>query len=240
VCEHNHYRLGSESDWIARAREAVERAVSLQPLLAEAHVARGWVFYARKQYPEAVSEARLALAQKPDCEGGYYMLGRALFSTGRYQDIVDFADTAIAVSGADYNIYVPILNALRAMGNTDALRRMSLRRSEALEAHLAEVPDDVRARIQLAIAYASVDRPDDAVRQANMAMALRPNEATVLYLAACTFCVLKRKPDAIDVLKKAWEAGFKDAGRARRDPDLAVLHGEPEFERLYPEPSTLL
>jgi non-specific serine/threonine protein kinase len=181
-----------------------------------------------------VSEARLALAQKPGCEGGYYMLGRALFSAGRYQDIIDFADAAVAASGADYNIYVPILNALRATGNMDALRRMSLRRSEALEAHLAEVPDDVRARIQLAITYASLDRPDDAVREANMAMVLRPNEAAVLYLAACTFCVLNRKPDALEVLKKAWDAGFRDAERARRDPDLAVLHGEPEFERMYP------
>jgi hypothetical protein len=36
-------------------------------------------------------------------------------------------------------------------------------------------------------------------------------------------------------LRKAWEAGSKDAVWARRDPDLAPLHGDPEFERLYPE-----
>ena len=38
----------------------------------------------------------------------------------------------------------------------------------------------------------------------------------------------------MDVLKRAWEAGFTDAVWARRDPDLVILHGEPEFERLYP------
>ncbi len=26
-------------------------------------------------------------------------------------------------------------------------------------------------------------------------------------------------------------------GIVHRDPDLALLHGDPEFERLYPEPS---
>ena len=31
------------------------------------------------------------------------------------------------------------------------------------------------------------------------------------------------------------EAGFQDSVWARRDPDIAILHGEPEFERLYPE-----
>jgi hypothetical protein len=33
---------------------------------------------------------------------------------------------------------------------------------------------------------------------------------------------------------KAWEAGFRDAEWTRRDPDLAPLHGDPEFEKLCP------
>ena len=234
VCAQHHYRHGSGSGWLERAREAAEKAVSLQPHLPEAHVGRGWVFYANKQYDQAITEARMAIAQKSDCEGVYYMLGRALFAAGRYQEIGEIADEAVRVSGADYNIYVPIINALKALGKSDAQRHMNMRRVEALEAHLREVPDDARARMQLAITYATLDRPDDAMREANLAMVLRPNEPTVLYNAACTFCMLARKPDALDALKKAWNAGFKDAVWARRDPDLAILHGEPEFERLYP------
>jgi len=67
-----------------------------------------------------------------------------------------------------------------------------------------------------------------------MAMTLRANEASILYNAACTYCRLNRRPEAVDALRKAWEAGFKDARWARRDPDLGLLHGEPEFEQLYP------
>ena len=63
---------------------------------------------------QAVTEGKMAIAQKPDCEGVYYMLGRALFADGQYQEISDIADEAVRVSGADYNIYVPILNALSA------------------------------------------------------------------------------------------------------------------------------
>jgi non-specific serine/threonine protein kinase len=234
VCAQHHYRHGSGSGWLDRARDAAEKAVSLQPHLPEAHVGRGWVFYANKQYEEAVTEGRMAIAQKSDCEGVYYMLGRALFAAGRYQEILDVADEAVRVSGSDYNIYVPIINALKALGKSDAERHMNMRRAEALETHLREVPDDARARMQLAITFASLDRADDAMREANLATMLRPNEPTVLYNAACTFCMLARKPEALQALKKAWEAGFKDAVWARRDPDLAILHGEPEFERLYP------
>ena len=234
VCAMHHYRHGSGSGWLERAREAAEKAVSLQPQLPEAHVARGWVFYANMQNAEAVSEARLAIAQKPDCEGVYYLLGRALFAAGRYQEIAESADDAVRVSGNDYNIYVPIINALKAMGKDDAVQHMNVRRVQALEDHLKDVPDDARARMQLAITYGSVGRSEDAVREASLAMLLRPNEATVLYNAACTFCMLNRKSEAIDALQKAWHAGFKDAVWARRDPDLALVHGEAEFDQLYP------
>jgi len=40
--------------------------------------------------------------------------------------------------------------------------------------------------------------------------------------------------DAINALKKAWEAGYRDPAWTRQDPDLSILHGDPEFERLYP------
>ena len=60
---------------------------------------------------------------------------------------------------------------------------------------------------------------------------LRPND---LYNLACVFCQLGKKDEALKTLRRAWETGFQDPGWARRDPDLAILHGDPEFERLYP------
>jgi hypothetical protein len=79
-----------------------------------------------------------------------------------------------------------------------------------------------------------LNRVEDAMRETTMAMTLRANEASILYNAACVFGLLKKKPEALDALRKAWEAGFKDATWARRDPDMALLHGDPEFDRLYP------
>ena len=39
---------------------------------------------------------------------------------------------------------------------------------------------------------------------------------------------------ALRTLRKAWDAGFKDVQWARRDPELTLLHGEPEFDKMYP------
>ena len=105
-----------------------------------------------------------------------------------------------------------------------------------LEKHLQVVPEDARARILLSGDYAEEGRVDDAMREANLAMVLRPNEAAVLYNAACTFCSLNKKDEALDALGKAHAAGMSDPVWTRRDPDLASLHGDPEFERLFPDP----
>ncbi len=108
----------------------------------------------------------------------------------------------------------------------------------ALENHLKQVPEDARARILLGGELRRYwDASDDALRELNLAVTLRANEASILYNAACVYCGLKRKPEALDALRKAWEAGFRDAVWARRDPDLTLLHGDPEFDRLYPEKS---
>jgi len=96
------------------------------------------------------------------------------------------------------------------------------------------LPEDARGRTLLATDYAFVGRPDDAVRDANLAMTLRPNDAMVQYNVACVFGQLEKTTEALDAIKKAWEAGFKDRSGARRDPDLAILHDHPEFEKLYP------
>jgi TolB-like protein/Flp pilus assembly protein TadD len=233
----HYYRYGHEQIWMDRAKAAANRAVALQPHLPEADIARAWVCYADKQYDEAVRLAQGALDRKPDCEGGYYLLGRALFSLGRYHEIVEMAETAVRMAGEDYNIYTPISNALGALGKLDMLRHWRLRRVQALESQLQKVPEDVRARVMLAIDYGSVDRVDDALREINLAVGFRPDDASVLYNAACAFCLLKKKAEAIDALRKAHAAGFRDSDWARRDPDLTLLHGDPEFDRLYP-PST--
>ena len=154
---------------------------------------------------------------------------------GRYQEVVDMAEAAIAASGEDYNIYVPISNALGALGKDEVLRHFVHQRIQVLEAHLKKIPEDARGRTLLATDYVHVQRGDDALREASLAMALRPNDAMVMYNVACVFGKLERKQECLDALQKAWSAGFRDPAWARRDPDLAIARGDPEFERLYPE-----
>jgi non-specific serine/threonine protein kinase len=237
VCAQNYYHYHRDTVWTERAQAASRRAVAIQPELPEVQVAQGWILYAERRHDEAIQCCRRAIERKRDCEGAYYLLGRVLFAAGRYQEVADMADAALEASGDDYNVYVPIENSLMALGKLEKVRNFVARRMQALENHVTQVPEDARARTHLAIAYIGLARRDDAVRELNMAMTLRPNDAMVLYNTACVFCRMNKKAEALTSLTKAWAAGYKDEVWARRDPDLALLRGDPEFERMFPEPA---
>ncbi len=237
-CAHAQYWSGGKGNYMERAQAASLRAVALAPDIPEVLVSQGWILYAGGRYEDAERLTRAAISRKKDCEGAYYLLLRGLFSAGKYQEVAALEEEALEASGSDYNVYIPIMNALGALGKADAARNVRLRLVQALEKHLSEVPEDARARILLGGMYAQEKRAEDAIRETSLAMTLRPNEATVLYNAACTFANIDKKAEAIEALRKAWEAGFRDADWTRRDPDLTPLHGDPEFEGLYPPTKT--
>ncbi|HEV2113108.1 MAG TPA: protein kinase, partial [Terriglobales bacterium] len=216
VCAQTYYNYGRDPIWLKRAEAASQRAVSLQPQLPEVLVAQAWILYAAQNYTGAIVCLQTAIDRKADCEGAYYLLCRALFAAGQYQDVVNIADKAIEAGGEDYNCYIPVANALGALGKKDALRNVRQRQVAALETHVKKVPEDARARILLAADYGEAGRAEDAMRECNFAVALRSNEASILYNAACVYSSLKRKQEAMDALSKAWDAGYRDVNWARR------------------------
>ena len=132
---------------------------------------------------------------------------------GRYQEVADVAEKAMEAGGQDYNVFVPIMNALGALGK----RRGAPERPPARDAGAREPPEvgargRPRPRPPRERATRRSDRREDAMREANLAVALRPNEAMVLYNVACVFCRLDDKPEALDVAPEVLERGLPGRG----------------------------
>ena len=221
-----------DNHWIERGLAACERALALEPNLPEALVARARIRYELKNFEESINDVQRALERKPDCEGAYNILGRTYFSSDRFEEAAALANRAVEANGNDYNMYIPFVNALESLGRKEEARRLRDLERRVLEQQLEQVPEDVRARILLSSEYAWLGKQDDAIRELQKAVALRPNDSNILYNAACTYGVMGKKAEALDLLRKAEASGYTNLDWAVRDPDLACLHDDPEFKQL--------
>ena len=219
----------AEQKWVDRGRRACERALELDPQLGEAYAARATIQEANKEFDEAIRSARRALELSPNYGNAYFTLGRALFRGDRPAEAADLAKRAIEVGGDDYNVFVPYIMALDRVGRVAEADGLREGRVVALERQLEMVPEDARARILLATNYAHFKKNDAAMRELKKALTLRPNDANILYNAACTYGVMEKKAEALDLMRKMKDNGFSQLDWARRDPDLACLHNDPEF-----------
>ncbi|MGH9702031.1 MAG: TPR end-of-group domain-containing protein, partial [Candidatus Acidiferrales bacterium] len=226
---------GRDPRWIEKGNAAANRAFELDPQLPEALAARARICHAQQKYDEAVQFARMAIDRKQDCESAWDILGRALFSSDRWQEAADLMERAIENSGDDYNIFIPYINSLFSLGNQKVGMELLQRQNVVLEQQISMVPEDVRARILLASGSAQLGRGKEAAEHLERAVAMRPTDPNVLYNAACTYGNLNRKEDAIAMLQKAVSNGFRDVEWISRDMDLACLHEEPAFKELIKE-----
>jgi len=218
--------------WLEKGQKACDRATALAPELAEVNASRARMFYAQKKWEEAYLSALRAIERKPDCEGAWNVLGRALFASDRWEEAAAFANRAIEANGDDYNVYIPYGQTLRRLGRKEEAAHIDELMMRALRQQLELSPEDVRARILLANRLAEAGEAEEAIRHLETAVALRPNDGNTIYNAACTYGLLGKKVEALDTFKKAVEAGYRNMDWAKRDSDLQLLRDDSEFIRL--------
>jgi serine/threonine protein kinase len=235
VCGVFYYWHGGQPEMIERGLAACDRALALKPNLPEALAARALIYVGSRKYDEAIRDAQMAVAAKPDVRGGYWALGSSLFASDRIEEGVAIADVAVEHSGDDDNVFIPFIAMLERAGREGAAQLLRNKHTSALIQQLELTPDDVRARILLANNYAKLGQEDEAIIHLEKAMALRPKDTVVLYNAACTYALLGRKQETLDLLKQVKKQRFPNIDWMARDPDLEILHGDPEFERLLRE-----
>jgi TolB-like protein/thioredoxin-like negative regulator of GroEL len=237
VCGLYHEWHEQHPRWLEKGEAACERALAFDADLPESLAARGRLLLSRQQHDKAIEFSRRAIERKPSCEGAYWTLGEAYFVTDRLQEGADIMEAALEASGDDYNVYVPYTCILERLGRMEEARSLRERQSVPLQTHLESVPEDVRARSLLANNLGALGRESEAVRELQMVLSLRPNDPNIQYNAACVYANLKKKTEALALLRKAKESGFGSMDWAARDPDLALLHDDPEFKRIV-EPTS--
>jgi Flp pilus assembly protein TadD len=74
-------RTQSQSVHLTKVKTLLERAVSLDPGFAEAHLELGILYFQQHRFADAVAQYRLAIKIQPDLADAHYRLGEALVRT---------------------------------------------------------------------------------------------------------------------------------------------------------------
>jgi non-specific serine/threonine protein kinase len=230
VCGRIHRYYDQNPDWMKKGMDACERAMKIEPNLAEALSARAFLFYSHEQYEEAIRDAKTAIQGRQDCEGAYFALALALNVTDRLDEASRIADQALEFNGEDYNVYVPFLNIFWRLGEHEKLKRLRQQQVHVLKMHLEWSPENVRARVLLAGVLLNLGRQEEGSAELHNVLSANPDDAATLYNAACGFAILGRKKEALDTLKKAIENGFWHIDVISRDQDFNNIRDDPEFQ----------
>lgn len=158
------------------------------------------------------------------------LLGRAVADrTARY---MEYRWTPESYLADDYALLNPSLDADgRAMQQATLLEESKdyVGAVAAWRAILAQDDANAFAWYRLGYAYHSMGKLEDAVKAAQEAAKDPEMRGQALYNVACARAVQGKKTEALDALRGAVAAGFKESWSLENDPDLASIRSDPGF-----------
>ena len=222
----------SSEDNLNEAESASRKALELDPELAEAHTAGGLAFALKKNFDQAAMEFEAAIRLDPKLYEAYYFYARTSFQRGDLTKAADLYEKASRLNPDDYqavSLLVAVYHALDRPAEAAATEQRAVRLTEK---HIETHPDDARALYLGASILARVGDHEKSVDWARRALAIDPDEPSIVYNVACAYALVGRREDAIACLQRIMEHGDFLKNWAAKDSDLDSLRSDPRFQAL--------
>ncbi|MBU6421085.1 MAG: TIR domain-containing protein [Gammaproteobacteria bacterium] len=223
--------LGAESD---DGMEAAERALALNPDLAEAHAVKASILLMRNDIDAAAAEVAIALQLDPESYEVNRAAGRLNYQLHRYEDAIRLFEKAAGLMEADLHSASMLISSYNALGDASGTRHaaeLALKRAEAILMH-----DQHNSGVVAYSAYAlaALGEAERAKARMKRAMLIDPENWNMRYAFACSLSVyLKDKEAALKMLESVY-ATITDAflSYANADPDFTLLHDDPRYQAM--------
>ena len=211
----------------------IDKALSINPDLAEAHAARGYALMVGDRRGEAPSSFFRALALDPNCHEAHYHYADFCFTAGNFQDSAAHYIRALELKPDDYISPILLLGIFRSLGRpaeAEQYARLGLKRAEE---SLRLRPEDSKPAQMGAAALATLGERDRALEWIARALAIDPEDNGARYNAACIHSLLGEVDRAIDLL----EVYLPQVGPDLKlwfmnDSDLHALRNHPRYGKL--------
>jgi adenylate cyclase len=180
---------------------AAERALALEPDLAEAHAARGRILGDAGRYDEALLEHRAALRLDPEGYEVNAAAARCYIPMRRYEEAIACLEKAAVAIETDFWALGMAIQCYEALGDTAGAESAARRGLERIEKVIAAEPDHGLAigwGVSALVALKDVDRAKEWTERA---MLLEPDNLNLRYNLACAMVSLGEMDIAIELIE---------------------------------------
>ncbi len=224
--------------WHARDADplpAAERALALDPKLAEAHCVKARYLEDEGRADEAERQIKTALELDPDSWEANREAARMLFRHGHVREAVPFFEKAGALVDSDWHNPMMAAGCYRGIGEIDTAREKAKMALERTERAVAKDPTNSHALAAGANALAMLGDKHRAREWMQRALAFDPNNLSMRYNLACALVQDLDDPDAaLDMLDPYFERVTSSTfiRHLEADPDLNPIREHPRFHEM--------
>src|SRR5438105_3854278 len=210
-----------------------EKALSLDPNLAEAHASRGVALSAGERYEEAKTEFEKALVLDPDSYEAHYFYARSNFAQGNVDRAAALFERAGEIRPDDYQVPCLLVAIYKSLGRSQDAKNAAQKGVELAERELALHPEDSRPAQIGSCALFALGKKDRAREWTARALAIDPDDLVAQYNAACTYASLGEVDAALDLLEQCLpNLGHEKVQWAKYDADFDPVRNHPRYQRL--------
>jgi serine/threonine protein kinase/Tfp pilus assembly protein PilF len=217
---------------LRQADAASQKALELEPALAEAHVARAIAMWLNKRNEEAEEHFQTAIKLDPKLFEAPYFYGRALKSQGRFAEAVKLFERAAAIRPEDFQAATMQASSLESLGMHAESQAINRRVLKLIEDRLALNPDDARACNLAATVHSKLGESEPALEFARRSLEIDPDDPMLLYNVACTYSMLGKADDALSCLERSIDRGFGHREWIENDSDFNAIRDLPRFQAI--------
>jgi adenylate cyclase len=213
---------------------AADRALSLDPTIAEAHLPIAWRLAEQGRHDEANAEIATALRLGPDSWEVNKEAARLFYRQKRLDDAARHLEKATQVMETDFHGLGMLFAYYHSKGDVPSARRTAKRVVAQVENVLARDPENGAALAFGAMSLAVLGQPERAQQWIDQALLLDPDNLMMRYNFAWGFNkIFNDKEAAIDMLRPVFEkSGANIIRLAANDPNLDSLRDDPRFQQM--------
>ncbi len=212
---------------------ALDRAISLNPDLAEARALKARILFQAGRQDESAAELAIALRLDPESYEVNHRAAVIGYDQGRFAEAVPYFEKAVALVDTSLSAAFLLMSCYKALGDDENARRIARITLGRAEQIVAQDPSNGQAMATAAQALAALGELERARDWMRRAMLVDPENLVMRYNFACTLAAWLDDTDAaLGMLGSVLEADAASHADAARDPDFATLRDDPRFQAM--------